>query len=74
VCKLYLVLTPPLSQTRDDILPNSQESSGFERGFERGLDVTQDDLLEAREVAATLSLEYVHKVSSLHLSFGFEEC
>jgi hypothetical protein len=42
---------------------SSQESFGLERGFERGLDVTQDDLLEARAVAATLSLEDVHKVS-----------
>jgi hypothetical protein len=42
--------------------PDSQESIGYERGFERDLDVTQDDLLEAREVASTLSLEDVHKV------------
>lgn len=67
MCKLYLALTSLLSQTRNDILPESQESLGCERGFERGLDVTQDDLLEAREVAATLSLEDVHKVGSLHL-------
>lgn len=69
MCKLYLVLTSSLSQTRDDA-PDSQESFGFERGLERGLDVTQDDLLEAREVAATLSLEDVHKVSSSHLPLG----
>ncbi|KAF4447556.1 Sexual differentiation process protein isp4 [Fusarium austroafricanum] len=30
------------------------------QGVKRDLDVTQDDLLEAREIAATLSLEHVH--------------
>ncbi|KAF4950191.1 hypothetical protein FGADI_8339 [Fusarium gaditjirri] len=41
--------------------PNSREAVGYERGFERDLDVTQDDLLEAREVASTLSLQEVHR-------------
>lgn len=49
-------------QSSDSPSRDSREAVGYERGFERDLDVTQDDLLEAREVASTLSLEEVHKV------------
>jgi hypothetical protein len=49
-------------QSSDSPSPDSREASGYKRGSERDLDVTQDDLLEAREVASTLSLEDVHKV------------
>ena len=34
--------------------------------FERDLNVTEDDLLEAQEVAATLSLQDVRKVRPSH--------
>lgn len=49
-------------QSSDSPSPDSREAVEYESGFERDLDVTQDDLLEAREVASTLSLEDVHKV------------
>ncbi|CAF3626617.1 unnamed protein product [Fusarium graminearum] len=51
-------------RSRGDSLPRSQEAYEVEGSFERDLDVTQDDLLEAREIAATLSLEDVHKTMS----------
>ncbi|EXA46879.1 hypothetical protein FOVG_04175 [Fusarium oxysporum f. sp. pisi HDV247] len=56
--------TPEVESTEtssDSPSRDSREAVGYERGFERDLDVTQDDLLEAREVASTLSLEEVHK-------------
>ncbi|KAG5799823.1 hypothetical protein H9Q69_001131 [Fusarium xylarioides] len=49
-------------QSSDSPSPDSREAVGYETGFERDLDVTQDDLLEAREVASTLSLEDVHNI------------
>jgi hypothetical protein len=60
-----LASTPDVELTersRDDSLPSSQEAFELGGGFEKDLDVTQDDLLEAREIAATLSIEDVHKV------------
>ncbi|RBR25937.1 uncharacterized protein FIESC28_01210 [Fusarium coffeatum] len=48
-------------RSRDNSLPSSQEAYELGGGFEKDLDVTQDDLLEARETAATLSIEDVHK-------------
>ncbi|RMJ02247.1 hypothetical protein CDV36_015486 [Fusarium kuroshium] len=52
--------------TREGVLSGSNTSSDVEEAFERDLNVTEDDLLEAKEVAATLSLQDVRKVRSLH--------
>ncbi|KAF5674560.1 sexual differentiation process isp4 [Fusarium heterosporum] len=65
MAKLIQKLKAPLSNTDIELIETSRQdlsqSSNASSGFERDLDVTQDDLLEAREVAATLSLEHVHK-------------
>ncbi|KAF4959959.1 hypothetical protein FSARC_10590 [Fusarium sarcochroum] len=63
--KLETPLSTPIVElteaSHDGSTPSSHETDGFERGLERDFDVTQDDLLEAKEVAATLSLEDVRK-------------
>ncbi|KAL6352776.1 hypothetical protein LRP88_13249 [Fusarium phalaenopsidis] len=46
----------------EGLMPGSHTSSDVEDVFERDLNVTEDDLLEAKEVAATLSLQDVRKM------------
>jgi hypothetical protein len=47
-------------------MSGSHTSSDVEDVLERDLNVTEDDLLEAKEVAATLSLQDVRKVRPSH--------